>query len=49
MKTLKLIPLPVLEIFKFGWQIIRYTLIFVSAFFRQRASLDVRWYSAPLH
>ena len=24
---------------EFGWQVIRYALIFVSAFFRQRASL----------
>ena len=39
MKTLKLFLLPVLECLEFGWQVIRYALIFVSAFFRQRASL----------
>ena len=39
MKTLKQFLLPVLEAFEFGLQVIRYTLIFVSAFFRQRASL----------
>jgi hypothetical protein len=33
MKTLKLFLLPVLESFEFGWQVIRYALIFVSAFF----------------
>jgi hypothetical protein len=39
MKTLKLFLLPVFESLEFGWQVIRYSLIFVSAFFRQRASL----------
>jgi hypothetical protein len=39
MKTLKLSLLSVLESVEFGWQAIRYALIFVSAFFRQRASL----------
>ena len=39
MKTLKLFLLRVLEPFEFAWQVIRYLLIFVSAFFRQRASL----------
>src|SRR5215831_12605590 len=39
MKTLKLFLLSVLESLEFGWQTIRYALIFVSAFFRQRASL----------
>ena len=39
MKTLKLFLLRVLESFEFGWQVIRYALIFVSAFFRQRTSL----------
>ena len=39
MKTLKLFFLRVLESLEFGWQVIRYALIFVSAFFRQRASL----------
>jgi hypothetical protein len=39
MKTLKLFLLPVLESFEFTWQVIHYALIFVSAFFRQRASL----------
>ena len=39
MKTLKLFLLSVLESLEFGWQVIRYALIFVSAFFRQRASL----------
>ena len=39
MKTLKLCLLPVLESLEFGWQVIRYALIFVPAFFRQRASL----------
>jgi len=38
MKTLKLFLLSVLESLEFGWQAIRYVLIFVSAFFRQRAS-----------
>src|SRR5215472_16551152 len=38
MKTLKLFLLSVLECLEFGWQAIRYALIFVSAFFRQRAS-----------
>jgi transposase InsO family protein len=39
MKTLKFFFLPVLESLQFGWQVIRYALIFVSAFFRQRAAL----------
>src|SRR5215472_14410280 len=39
MKTLKLFLLWVLGSLEFGWQAIRYALIFVSAFFRQRASL----------
>src|SRR5215469_346471 len=39
MKTLKLFLLSVLECLEFGWQAIRYALILVSAFFRQRASL----------
>ena len=39
MKTLKLFLLPVLESLEFGSQVMRYALIFVSAFFRQRASL----------
>jgi putative transposase len=39
MKTLKLFLLPVLDSLEFGWQVIRYALIFVSAFFHQRASL----------
>ena len=39
MKTLKLFLLPVLASVEFAWQVIRYALIFVSAFFRQRASL----------
>ena len=39
MKTLKLFLLPVLESLEFGWQVSRYALIFVSAFFRQRTSL----------
>ena len=40
MKTLKLFLLwVVLESLEFGWQAVRYALIFVSAFFRQRASL----------
>ena len=39
MKTLKLFLLSVLESLEFGWQAIRYALILVSAFFRQRASL----------
>src|SRR5215472_5756817 len=39
MKTLKLFLLSMLESLEFGWQAIRYALIFISAFFRQRASL----------
>ena len=39
MKTLKLFLLPVLDSLEFGSRVIRYALIFVSAFFRQRASL----------
>ena len=39
MKTLRLFLLSVLESLEFGWQAIRYALILVSAFFRQRASL----------
>ena len=39
MKTWKLFLLSVLESLEFGWHVIRYALIFVSAFFRQRASL----------
>src|SRR5215469_810830 len=39
MKTLKLFLLSMLECLEFGWQAIRYALILVSAFFRQRASL----------
>ena len=38
MKTLKLFLLPVRESLELGSQVIRYVLIFVSAFFRQRAS-----------
>ena len=38
-KTWTLFLLSVLESLQFGWQVIRYALIFVSAFFRQRASL----------
>jgi hypothetical protein len=38
MKTWKLFLLPVLASLEFGWQVIRYALIFVAAFFRQRAS-----------
>ena len=38
MKTLKLFLLPVLDSLEFGWRVIRYALIFVSAFFRQRAT-----------
>jgi len=41
MKSLKLFLLPVLDSLEFGWQFIRYALIFVSAFFRQRASLVI--------
>jgi len=32
-EILKLFLLPVLESLEFGWQVIRYELIFVSAFF----------------
>jgi hypothetical protein len=39
MKTFRLFFLPVLESLEFGSQVIRYALIFASAFFRQRASL----------
>ena len=39
MKTWKLFLLPVLESLEFGWQVIGYTLIFASVFFRRRASL----------
>jgi hypothetical protein len=39
MKTLKLFFLSVLGFFQFGWQIIRYALIFLSAFLRSRSSL----------
>ena len=39
MKSLKLFLLPVLDSLEFGWEVIRYALIFVSAFSRQRASL----------
>ena len=39
MKTFKLFLLPVLESIEFGSQVIRYALICVSVFFRQRASL----------
>ena len=39
MKSLKLFLLPVLDSLEFGWQVIRYALIFVSVFFRQRTSL----------
>jgi len=39
MKSLKLFLLPVLDSLEFGRQFIRYALIFVSAFFRHRASL----------
>ena len=39
MKTLRLFLLPVLESLEFVWQVIRYALIFVLAFIRQRASL----------
>lgn len=39
MKTFKPFLLSVLGLLQFGWQVIRYALIFVSACFRQRASL----------
>ena len=39
MKTFKPFFLSVLGLLQFGWQVIRYALTFVSAFFRQRASL----------
>jgi hypothetical protein len=39
MKISELLLLPVLESLEFASQVIRYALIFVSAFFRQRASL----------
>ena len=39
MKAWKLFFLSLLEALEFGWQVIRYALILVSAFFRQRASL----------
>jgi hypothetical protein len=39
MKTFERFFLSLLESLQFGWQIVRYVLIFVSAFFRQRASL----------
>jgi putative transposase len=39
MKTLKLFFLSLFESLRFGRQVMRYVLIFVSAFFRQRASL----------
>jgi hypothetical protein len=39
MKTLKLFFLSVLGFLQFGSQVIRYALIFASAFLRQRASL----------
>jgi len=39
MKTLKQFLLLVLDSLEFGWRVIHYALIFVSAFFRQRASL----------
>ena len=39
MKTPKLFLAPVPDSLEFGWQVFRYALIFVSAFFRQRASL----------
>src|SRR5215472_18177378 len=38
MKTWNLFFLSVLESLEFAWQVVRYALIFVSAFFRQRAS-----------
>ena len=38
MKTWKLFLLSVLESLEFGWQAIRYALVLVAAFFRQRAS-----------
>jgi hypothetical protein len=41
MKTLKQFLLLVLESFEFGWQVIHYALIFVSAFFRQRALIGM--------
>ena len=43
MKTLKLFFLSVFESLRFGWQVIRYALIFVSAFFRQQPPWDVNW------
>ena len=46
MKTLKLFLLSVLESLEFGWQAIRYALVLVSAFFRQRASLGCEMVSA---
>src|SRR6476646_9187534 len=39
MKTLKPFFASVLAFLQFSWQVTRYVLIFVSAFFRQRASL----------
>jgi hypothetical protein len=39
MKSLKLFLVPLLDSLEFAWQLIRYALIFVSPFFRQRTSL----------
>ena len=39
MKTVKLFLLLVLESLEFAWQVIRYAMIFVSALFRQLASV----------
>jgi hypothetical protein len=39
MKKLKLVLLTVLEFLEFGWQVVVYALLVVSAFFRQRASM----------
>jgi len=49
MKTLKLFLLSVLESLEFGWQGIRYALILVSAFFRQRASLGCEMVAMRSH
>jgi hypothetical protein len=43
MKTLRVFLLPVLESLAFGWQAIRYVLIFVSASSGNESHWHVRW------
>jgi hypothetical protein len=47
MKSLRLFLVPLLDSLEFAWQVSRYALIFVSAFFRRRTSLACEMVAFP--